>query len=145
MSAILWIPVILEWVSHALWGRRIDFREASLSLLAYLAVRAVGPVKHALILFCVVHIMPNPPLTLRPSIETWIALVIFGDFLHYLFHRADHSVRFMWAAHRIHHSFTQMTLLNSLRLPPMGLFRYVPTYLTLHAFGFPGSMILVFT
>ena len=35
---------------------------------------------------------------------TWIICQILDDFSYYWFHRANHEIRFFWAAHIVHHS-----------------------------------------
>jgi len=38
------------------------------------------------------------------------------ELAYYIFHRASHRVRWLWASHSVHHSAEQMTLLSSFRL-----------------------------
>ncbi len=53
------------------------------------------------------------------TIETtfWgvIALIIGQDFLYYWFHRASHRIRWLWAAHVVHHSSERFNLSTALR------------------------------
>ena len=42
-----------------------------------------------------------------------------ADFLFYWLHRLQHSNRFLWAFHSVHHSQTQMTLLTAWRRHPL--------------------------
>ncbi|WP_051229496.1 sterol desaturase family protein [Paludibacterium yongneupense] len=50
---------------------------------------------------------------------SFIALFIAQDLLYYLFHRASHRVRWMWAAHSVHHSSTRMNFSTALRQSPL--------------------------
>lgn len=45
----------------------------------------------------------------------WIACFVIDDFLYYLFHRAAHRVRWMWASHVNHHSSQHYNLSTALR------------------------------
>jgi len=56
------------------------------------------------------------------------------EFVYYLYHRASHTVRWMWATHAVHHTPEQMTLLSALRLGwtnvlSLGWLFYVPLIL----------------
>jgi hypothetical protein len=46
-------------------------------------------------------------------------LVGGGDFVMYWWHRLQHSNRFLWALHSVHHSQEQMTLLTAARRHPL--------------------------
>lgn len=56
------------------------------------------------------------------SIPWWAGLAIFwvgGDFAMYWWHRLQHSNRFLWALHSVHHSQERMTLLTAARRHPI--------------------------
>ncbi|MCS6205134.1 sterol desaturase family protein [Shewanella baltica] len=46
---------------------------------------------------------------------SFIALMIAQDFCYYWFHRASHRVRWMWAAHVVHHSSENMNFSTAFR------------------------------
>ena len=46
---------------------------------------------------------------------TVLIAFIFQDFLYYWFHRASHSIHWMWAAHVVHHSSPKMNLTTAFR------------------------------
>ena len=51
-----------------------------------------------------------------------VQLAVFwigGDFVMYWWHRLQHSNRFLWALHSVHHSQEQMTLLTAARRHPL--------------------------
>lgn len=45
----------------------------------------------------------------------WVLLFFAEDFTYYLWHRASHGVRFLWAAHENHHSSEYFNLSTALR------------------------------
>lgn len=49
---------------------------------------------------------------------TWYSLIaafILQDFLYYWFHRASHSIRWLWASHIVHHSSRQLNFSTAFR------------------------------
>ena len=47
---------------------------------------------------------------------TWALLFIGQDFFYYWMHRADHTVRWLWATHSVHHSPNELNLSAAYRL-----------------------------
>lgn len=47
--------------------------------------------------------------------QSFIVLMILQDFFYYWFHRASHRVRWMWAAHVVHHSSERMNFSTAFR------------------------------
>ncbi len=77
------------------------------------------------------------------SIGTWLLCQLLDDFSYYWRHRFNHTVRFMWAAHLVHHSSDHYNFSIGFR---NGWFTviYKPVYyLWLAAIGFHPEMILV--
>lgn len=73
----------------------------------------------------------------------WIACQILDDFAYYWFHRQNHMVRFLWAAHIVHHSSDNFNLGTAVR---NGWFTlgYKPLfYMWIPALGFPPAMVMV--
>jgi len=48
--------------------------------------------------------------------RTWVVGFFAVEFAYYLFHRASHRVRWIWASHAVHHSPEEMTFLSAIRL-----------------------------
>ena len=68
---------------------------------------------------------------------TFLAVIFLGDFISYWRHRLEHT-RWLWPAHAIHHSDTEMTFLTLARFHPVN--RLVTTCVDigfLALFGFP--------
>lgn len=47
---------------------------------------------------------------------TWALLFVGQDFFYYWMHRADHTVRWLWATHSVHHSPNELNLSAAYRL-----------------------------
>ncbi|WP_394131409.1 sterol desaturase family protein [Shewanella maritima] len=45
----------------------------------------------------------------------FVALLVLQDFFYYWFHRASHRIRWMWAAHVVHHSSENMNFTTAFR------------------------------
>lgn len=52
---------------------------------------------------------------IQMGLLSFIALVIAQDFCYYWFHRASHKIRWMWAAHVVHHSSENMNFSTAFR------------------------------
>lgn len=75
-----------------------------------------------------------------PIDSVWAALALFlgMEFCYYWMHRASHTVRWMWATHRVHHSATKFNLTAALRLGWTGALSGLPLFfLPLVWIGFP--------
>jgi sterol desaturase/sphingolipid hydroxylase (fatty acid hydroxylase superfamily) len=79
-----------------------------------------------------------------PSPLVGIAAVVAGDFIGYWRHRLEHT-RFLWPAHAVHHSDTEMTWLALFRFHPINR---ITTFVIDNSFllilGFPGYGLLVY-
>ncbi len=47
----------------------------------------------------------------------WLVCFFAEDFSFYWFHRASHSIRFLWASHQVHHSSEKFTFSAGIRVP----------------------------
>ena len=67
-------------------------------------------------------IMPPGPLAAFAS-QPWpvqaIEIIVTGDLVTYLYHRASHNVSWLWAFHRVHHSSLQLDWLAAHREHPV--------------------------
>jgi sterol desaturase/sphingolipid hydroxylase (fatty acid hydroxylase superfamily) len=72
-----------------------------------------------------------------------VLLFLAQDFLYYWFHRASHRVRWLWAAHSVHHSSTRMNLSTafrqSLMYPLAGMWAF---WLPLAWLGFAPQLVI---
>ncbi|MFF8507701.1 sterol desaturase family protein [Streptomyces sp. NPDC015492] len=76
------------------------------------------------------------------SVWTWVLLFFADDLAYYVFHRAHHRVRVLWASHVVHHSSVRFNLSTALRQSwtPMTT---LPFWLPLALLGIPPWMILL--
>ncbi|WBA13807.1 sterol desaturase family protein [Salinivibrio proteolyticus] len=77
------------------------------------------------------------------SVSLFLLLMIAQDFCYYWFHRASHRVRWMWAAHVVHHSSERMNFSTafrqSLMYPLAGMWLF---WLPLVVIGFPPQWVV---
>ncbi len=72
----------------------------------------------------------------------WIALFFMEDFTYYIFHRASHECRFLWASHVNHHSSQKYNLSTALRQTWTGLFTGYIFWWWLPLLGFHPFMVV---
>lgn len=72
----------------------------------------------------------------------WLILFLGVDLGYYLFHRASHRVRALWAIHEAHHSSELMNFSVALRQPPLEPLIDWLFFLGLAWIGFPAKAIL---
>lgn len=49
----------------------------------------------------------------------WIGVLVVRDFIYYWVHRTEHTTRFLWASHLIHHSPRNIDMTSAVRIPWM--------------------------
>ena len=108
----------------------------------------------AIVIFNVVYEFFNPEIEgIRTNIMgwesfgyawyIWIVCQILDDLTYYWFHRQNHMVRFLWAAHIVHHSSNNYNLGTAVRNGWFTLFYKPLFYMWLPAIGFPPAMVIV--
>ncbi len=108
----------------------------------------------AIVIFNVVYELFNPEIGgIRTNIMgwesfgyawyIWIACQLLDDFTYYWFHRQNHMIRFLWAAHIVHHSSNKYNLGTAVRNGWFTLFYKPLFYMWLPAIGFPPAMVIV--
>ena len=150
MDMTIWfIPVfvamlVLEWVSFRFAPDDGELgysaKDAATSITMGLGSVVVGIVAGLLsavvVVWCYDHRVVDLPALLGTA-WLWVPLlVLLDDFAYYWFHRCSHTVRFLWAAHVVHHSSRYYNLSTAVRqtwIPLVGL----PFYLPLFLLGFP--------
>lgn len=76
---------------------------------------------------------------------TWYTFLIcqfLDDFSYYWFHRLNHTVRFLWAAHIVHHSSDHYNFGTGIRNGWFTLMYKPLFYMWLPAIGFPPEMVV---
>jgi sterol desaturase/sphingolipid hydroxylase (fatty acid hydroxylase superfamily) len=74
---------------------------------------------------------------------TWLACQFLDDFTYYWFHRLNHTVRILWAAHIVHHSSNNFNLGTGLRNGWFTLIYKPLFYMWLPAIGFHPAMVII--
>ena len=72
----------------------------------------------------------------------WLVCLLFNEFSHYWVHRLNHTVRFMWAAHIVHHSSEHYNFGTSIRLGWITSFYRPLFFLWIPAIGFHPEMVV---
>ena len=73
----------------------------------------------------------------------WLICQLCDDFSYYWFHRANHEIRFFWAAHIVHHSSENFNLGTGIRNGWFTIMYKPLFYMWMPAIGFHPSMVLV--
>jgi sterol desaturase/sphingolipid hydroxylase (fatty acid hydroxylase superfamily) len=73
---------------------------------------------------------------------SWLVLLFAEDHCYYWFHRLHHEVRFLWAAHVVHHSSERFNLSTALRQPLLTPITGPLFWVPLAVVGYPPAMIL---
>ena len=115
---------------------------------------ALMKVVSAIVIFSFVYEIFNPEVNgIRTNIMgwksfgyaplVWICCQLLDDFSYYWFHRQNHKVRFLWAAHIVHHSSDKFNLGTAVRNGWFTLFYKPLFYMWIPAIGFPPEMLVV--
>ena len=72
----------------------------------------------------------------------WLLTFVVIDFIFYVYHRAQHRVRFLWCAHVVHHSSEHMNLGTALRQSPTGPFTKALFYWPMPLLGFDPLVVV---
>lgn len=114
------VLIILEDVIGRLTGRVVHLREEAASWLVgvgYFLFSVLG----ARLLFFAAYIGVYEHYRLLDWQLTdpiaWLALLVIGDFVYYWMHRAEHTIRLLWATHENHHSARTLTFGTAVRMP----------------------------
>lgn len=73
---------------------------------------------------------------------TFLICQFLDDFTYYWFHRLNHTVRFLWAAHIVHHSSVHFNFGTGIRNGWVTLIYKPLFYMWLPAIGFPPEMVV---
>ncbi|WP_031429262.1 sterol desaturase family protein [Flavimarina sp. Hel_I_48] len=73
----------------------------------------------------------------------WVLCMLADDLSYYWFHRENHMVRFLWAAHIVHHSSDNFNLGTAIRNGWFTIFYKPLFYMWIPALGFPVEMLIV--
>lgn len=108
----------------------------------------------AIVLFNFVYEVFNPVLDgIRTNIMgyesfgyawyIWLICQLLDDYSYYWFHRQNHKIRFLWAAHIVHHSSSKFNLGTAVRNGWFTILYKPFFYMWIPAVGFPPEMLVV--
>ncbi|MFJ3819354.1 sterol desaturase family protein [Streptomyces sp. NPDC090056] len=123
--------------------RGYELRDTATSMSMGAGSQVVGLPWKAFALLAYAACYELAPWHLSPgSVWTWVLLFFADDLAYYVFHRAHHRVRLLWASHVVHHSSLRFNLSTALRQSwtPMTT---LPFWLPLALLGVPPWMILL--
>lgn len=112
------VAIALEaWHSHHRHLQRYRGADTLASLSMLVASALVEAIPKLLAISAMVLLHEHSPL--RDLVQrqwwAWLLLFVLDDFSYYWFHRANHSVRLLWAGHVNHHSSQYVNLGTALR------------------------------
>jgi sterol desaturase/sphingolipid hydroxylase (fatty acid hydroxylase superfamily) len=122
-AGLLALLVIGEMVADFRSGRRSYSRAEALASVAVgvaarLVTLAEAGVMAAACFFFWQYRIAEVPLG---AVWGWVALLFAYEFFYYLYHRAAHSIRWLWASHTVHHSPEHLSVVAAFRLCISGL------------------------
>lgn len=123
--------------------RGFEVRDTATSLSMGAGSQVVGiPWKVVTVVVYAAAYTITPLRVSSSSAWSWLLLFVADDLAYYVFHRAHHRVRVLWASHVVHHSSLKYNLSTALRQSwtPM---TSLPFWLPLALIGIPVWMILL--
>ncbi|WP_298344827.1 sterol desaturase family protein [uncultured Algibacter sp.] len=134
-----------------------DWKDLTASLTMGIGSTIIAPLTKtiaAIVLFNFVYNVFNPEINgIRTNIMgwesfgyawyVWLLCQLADDFSYYWFHRQNHNVRFLWAAHVVHHSSDKFNLGTAVRNGWFTIFYKPFFYMWIPAIGFPPEMLVV--
>jgi sterol desaturase/sphingolipid hydroxylase (fatty acid hydroxylase superfamily) len=142
---LFFLALAIEW----LWAKkqlepvfeRADFMTSMGVMVLTVFVDLVPKIVLLLLMFACYEVSPFKGMIER-TLPWWVLLFFLDDLTYYLFHRANHEVRLMWAGHVSHHNSQYYNLGTALR---QGVGERVAKYLfwcPLALLGFDPVMIV---
>ena len=96
--------------------RGVEYRDSRASILAGLGSLVVNGVARVFALVGYVALYALTPLRLDAHRwTTWVFVLLLVDLVWYLYHRASHRVRLLWAGHQAHHNSQFFNLTTAVR------------------------------
>ena len=131
-----------------------DLMASSVMGLGAVVLEPLFKVISAIVIFNLVYEVFNPELEgVRTNIMgyqsfgwawyVWLICQLLDDFSYYWFHRLNHTVRFFWAAHIVHHSSHHFNLGTGIRNGWFTLLYKPLFYMWLPMIGFHPGMVVV--
>ncbi len=152
MAYLVGLPIVfaliaIEVLVMALKGVRYYKWDDTLGTLGMLAGNvAMGAVTKSLFFGCMVFTYQYRLFDLQAELEPWLLCLValfLIDLMFYIWHRASHRVRFLWAIHLSHHSSQEMNFAVAFRQPVLAPLFKIPFFCFLPILGLDPTIIVV--
>ena len=141
--ALIAIEVLVMTFKHVRYYKWDD----TLGTLGMLAGNvAMGAATKSLFFGCMVWTYQYRLLDLQAALPPWLLCLMalfLIDLMFYLWHRASHRVRFLWAIHLSHHSSQEMNFSVAFRQPVLAPLFKIPFFALLPILGLDPTIIVV--
>ncbi len=152
MAYLVGLPIVfaliaIEVLVMALKGVRYYKWGDTLGTLGMLAGNvAMGAVVKSLFFGCMVFTYQYRLFDLQADLQPWLLCMValfLIDLMFYIWHRASHRVRFLWAIHLSHHSSQEMNFAVAFRQPVLAPLFKIPFLALLPILGLDPTIIVV--
>jgi alkylglycerol monooxygenase len=139
--------IAIEVLIGSLKNQKYYQKEDTLGTLGMLAGNVViAGLTQTLAFGAMVFVYQFRIFDLTNVLPTWLLIMVafFAvDLTFYIWHRASHRMRLLWAIHLSHHSSEQMNFVVAFRQPWLAPLFKIPFFSVLPLFGFEPSVIVV--
>jgi alkylglycerol monooxygenase len=144
---IVFALIAIEVLVMALKGVRYYKWDDTLGTLGMLAGNvAMGAVTKSLFFGCMVFTYQYRLIDLQAALPPWLLCLVvlfLIDMVFYIWHRASHRVRFLWAVHLSHHASQEMNFAVAFRQPVLAPLFKIPFFSFLPILGLDPTIIVV--
>jgi sterol desaturase/sphingolipid hydroxylase (fatty acid hydroxylase superfamily) len=141
--ALIAIEVFVMSIKHVRYYNWDD----TLGTLGMLAGNvAMGVATKSLFFGCMLWTYQYRLFDLQAALSPWLLCIValfLIDLMFYIWHRASHRVRFLWAIHLSHHSSQEMNFTVAFRQPVLAPLFKIPFFSVLPILGLDPTIILV--
>jgi len=140
LIAVEVLVMVLKGVRYYKWGDTLG----TLGMLA--GNVAMGAVVKSLFFGCMVFTYQYRLFDLQADLQPWLLCMValfLIDLMFYIWHRASHRVRFLWAIHLSHHSSQEMNFAVAFRQPVLAPLFRIPFFALLPILGLDPTIIVV--
>jgi len=124
MSLVVWLALfnlaitIVEAIVDGAIGKQRRWKDSGANVVLLLANGFVEKTWYGAVMF--VALLPfyyfTSPIEWAMTPASWVAAVVLADLSYYWMHRTEHTFRFLWALHSVHHSSQDFNLTVAFRL-----------------------------
>jgi sterol desaturase/sphingolipid hydroxylase (fatty acid hydroxylase superfamily) len=152
MAYVVGLPIVfaliaIEVLVMALKGVRYYKWGDTLGTLGMLAGNvAMSALVKSLFFGCMVFTYQYRLFDLQADLHPWLLCLValfLIDLMFYIWHRASHRVRFLWAIHLSHHSSQEMNFAVAFRQPVLAPLFKIPFFALLPILGLDPTIVVV--